>query len=481
MISLSFINGEYEYLPASDELMTLESVMQTVSDEVDNCISSYLNTREDYLFESKIFGSLDEEKTVFLEAGKDSVFKKIGEAILALIKKFTDAAKKVVEKIKELGFKSKTDTEKLDKLLKQRPELKDEVICAYKSGDLNVADAKSLKELDKAFDEIIKLSKQKDVKPDTLRGKVEAMKKKFANPDDTTLVKTAKATAAVVGAAVAVVTFKKYVLDAKKSSNDYIKSCTEKNEAVYKAIKDLEKYGKETGEDYVSDNLTKAQILKNADMWVTGQYSKLISSEQGKVAKLDKGITSFIAKHMRKDSRDLIYDADIGANEIKKREKKKAKEDFKDARNKAYASEVGKQIYQKKYKNNADRTKVNSAYSNEEGRLRHSIDNEAELNRLKGNAASVTTTSNEEAKLAHAKRNEKELNRLKRTAADASTTGTEEAKLRHALSNERDINSLKKSGATADAYGRAEGSARHRKDHPEAYKQNKKNKDDDED
>ena len=78
MISLSFINGEYEYLPASDELSAMESVIQTVSDEVDNCISSYLNTREDYLFESKIFGSLDEDKTLFLESGKDNVFKKIG-------------------------------------------------------------------------------------------------------------------------------------------------------------------------------------------------------------------------------------------------------------------------------------------------------------------------------------------------------------------------------------------------------------------
>ena len=424
MISLSFINGEYEYLPASDELLALENVMQTVSDEVDNCIVSYLNTREDYLFESKIFGSLDEEKTVLLEAGKDSVFKKIGEAILALIKKFTDAAKKVVEKIKELGFKSKTDTEKLDKLLKQRPELKDEVICAYKSGDLNVADARSLKELDKAFDEIVKMSKQKDVKPDTLRGKVEAMKKKFANPEDTTLVKTAKATAVVVGAAVAVVTFKKYVLDAKKSSNEYIKSCAEKNEAVYKAIKDLEKYGKETGEDYVSDNLSKAQILKNADMWITGQYSKLVSSEQGKVSKLDKGITSFLAKHLRQGSRDLIFDADVGYNEMKKKEKKEAKKELKAARKKAYANEEGKlKFAQDKEKDLNDQKKKSAeadSYGRAEGNMKHRKDNERKYTRYKRK----DSFDSEEAKLFVKRAHRNEMNRNSREDASERRAGT---------------------------------------------------------
>ena len=295
MISISFVNGERESLLASDPFLTLENAMLNASDEIDSMVSSYMKTREDYLFESSFLGFEDEEKSLYLESSKENIFKKIGDAIIEIFKKFEEMVKGVIDKLKNMGFKSKTDTEKLEKLLKTHPELKDEVVCAYKQGDLNVADAKTLKELDSAFDEIVKMSKQKDVKPDTLRGKVEAFKKKFNDIDNTKVVKAAKATSVVIGAAVAVVTFKKYVLDARKAANDYSKSCSERNDAIIKAIKELEIHGKEVGEDYLSDSLSKAQILKNIDLWQKDKSSKLIAAEYGRVDKLDKGITSFIA------------------------------------------------------------------------------------------------------------------------------------------------------------------------------------------
>lgn len=373
MISLSFINGEYENLPSSDDFCLLESVMQSISDDVDNSISSYLNIREDYMFESKIFGSLSDDKMLVLESGKDNVFKKIGEAIIEIFKKFQEAANKAIQRIKDIGFKTKTDTEKLNKLLKQRPELKDEIICAYKSGDLNVADARNIKELDKAFDEIIQMSKKKDVKPDTLRGKVEAMKKKFANPEDTTVVKAAKAATVVVTAATAVLTFKKLVLDARRDSDAYMKKKGITNEQLQKAIKDMAESHNKEDQELVSDALSKSQILKNAYIWLSKETGSYITKEQGKVEKLDKGITAFIAKHMKSESSTFVSNAVSGAKRAEKREdaerEKERIEKRKDADATAYAKMNAEMKYRKKHKMDIAQSKLDDAYYAQAGRV----------------------------------------------------------------------------------------------------------------
>lgn len=381
MISVSFVNGDIEPLLLSDPVIALENSMLTASNEIDSMISDYLSTREDYLFESMIMDGISEEKALFLEAGKDNIFKKIGDTLIDLYKKFEQFVKGVIENLKNIGFKSKSDTEKLEKLLKAHPELKDEVIFAYKQGDLNVADAKTLKELNASFDEIVKLSKQKDIKPDTLRGKFEAFKKKADNIDNSTAVKVAKTAGAVVTAAGAIFLFKKHVLDARKASYEYEKTCREKNEDVMKAIKELERLGNELHGDekaFVSDNLSKAQILKNARLVQQGLYSKLITKEKGKVEKLDKGITSFISKHMKKESSDFIDDmhtaADIKDRDEKEAAKKERKKSKKDSKAKSYGAELGKKKAREKHADFYNKTKEDESYHSRKGSVDYDRD-----------------------------------------------------------------------------------------------------------
>ena len=374
MISISFVNGEQESLLASDSFLTLENAMLTVSDEIDSVVSSYMKSREAYLFESSFLGFEDEEKALFLESGKDNIFKKIGDAIIELFKKFQDMVKGVIDKLKNMGFKSKSDTEKLEKLLKSHPELKDEVVCAYKQGDLNVADAKTLKELDDAFDEIIQLSKKKDVKPDTLRGKAEAFKKKVANIDKSTAVKVAGAATTVITAAGAIFMFKKHLLDSKKATYEYQKMCAEKNEKSAKAIKDLQEYGKEKYGDenaFISDCLAKSQIVKNVELIQQGLYSKLIAKEQGKISKFFNGITDFIGKNMKKASEDYVKDLKKLGEVQDRKEKEEKKKAFDDSRMKSSASEIGKLDARKSKKNREGfaQAKLDDAYYTKAGQV----------------------------------------------------------------------------------------------------------------
>ena len=374
MISISFVNGEQESLLASDPFLTLENAMLKASDEIDSMVSSYMKTREDYLFESSFLGFEDEEKELYLESGKDNIFKKIGDAIIALFKKFQDMVKGVIEKIKDMGFKAKTDTEKLEKLLKTHPELKDEVICAYKQGDLNVADAKTLKELDSAFDEIIQMSKKKDVKPDTLRGKVEAFKKKVDSIDKSTVVKVAGATTAVITAGSAIFMFKKHLLDSKKATYEYQKMCAEKNEKSAKALKDLQDHGKdEYGDEnaFISDCLSKSQIVKNLELIQEGLYSKLIAKEQGKVTKFFNGVTDFIGKHMKKESKNYVEDLKKLAEVQSRKEQEEKKKTFDDSRLKSHANEVGKLDARKSKKNREAyaQAKLDDAYYTKAGQV----------------------------------------------------------------------------------------------------------------
>lgn len=342
MISVSFINNENETLLLSDPFLSFERAMVEMNEEIDETLNGYLNVHNQYMVESEIMGELSSEKTVYLESERTNIFDKIGNAVITIFKKFAELVKKVVDSIKNIGFKNKSNEEKMRDLLdyykKNDPDkyrtIKDDVVVAFKSGELDPIDMKSIKEMNEAYDELVKLAKQKDVKPDSLKAKFEAMKKKFDGAlDKGTVKKTATVVSSVVTAALAIATFKSKILDSKKNTMDYEKKLSEKNEATIKAIKELEQY---QGGEFASDSLTKAQLLQNAHFWITKEYGKLISKEQGKIDKFDKGITSWIARHEKSKKDDFMNGVNRGASVISDKEKEERKAERKKNREDAY-------------------------------------------------------------------------------------------------------------------------------------------------
>lgn len=350
MISISYVNNDDESILINDPFIKLESEIVESERVVNDIVSSYVMESKNYLFESSVLGIEDKDKELYLEAEKENAFAKIGKAIIDLFNKFKEMAGNIVKKISEISFKSKSDLNKLDKLIKAHPEFKDDVICAFKNGELNISDAKSIREMEAAYDELIKLSKKKDVDPKTLRGKFEAMKKKFDNIDKGTAIKVAGAATTVITAGTAIFVFKNHILDAKKRTSEYIEASKKSAEDTAKAIEELRRV---YGDEYVGDGLTKSQIIHNANAWRMRKFDKLIRQENGLVNRLNNAITGWLSRRERQKSNDFINNmnavnraAHREARETERRARDKAR---RDARAQAIGREEGRAAYQRNH------------------------------------------------------------------------------------------------------------------------------------
>lgn len=228
MISIGYVNNTLT--PMTD--MLFREYSDEINDIYDNtnnicCEMSLLEERVN--IEQEITGSVDE--TLMLEYGekKKNFFQKIGEAIITIFEKVRATIQSAIDKVKEIAFGSKSDLQKLDTLIKKHPELKDEVVCAFNSGALDMKDIKSLKELDAAFEEVMRMSKEKDIDPNTLKGKWEKAKKKFQEDEKTWNVsKIANVTKTVLTAGTVVLTFGGVL----KKNKDYLEKSHRENKSL---------------------------------------------------------------------------------------------------------------------------------------------------------------------------------------------------------------------------------------------------------
>jgi hypothetical protein len=159
------------------------SFMESCDNEMDFMLMDFNIMREKVMLESEIMGTVPEDLMIAYESEKKNIFTMIGEMIIKIYNKIVEIIEDAIDKIKELSFKRKPDIQKIQVYMKKNPKIADEVWNAYKAGALDIKDAKDLKEIDAAYDEILKLAKQQDIKPGTLRDTWEKTKKKLKNLD----------------------------------------------------------------------------------------------------------------------------------------------------------------------------------------------------------------------------------------------------------------------------------------------------------
>ena len=233
-----------------------------------------------------------------------------------------------------LDYYKKNDPEKYN-------DIKDEVIVAFNKGELNPMDLNSLKEVMDAYDEIVKLSKQKDIDSKTLRGKFEQMKRKCDKIEESRIVKVSKAAKIVIPAITAIVAFKSEILKSKKQTMEAKDLISKKNEDIVKAIETLKNI--EDGK-YVSDNLSKAQILQNANAYLNREFGKMISEDQGRIKKFEKGIFSFISKYEKKKREKFDKDQTLASKFLSQEEdiarNKEREKNYEDSYDKATGQRV---------------------------------------------------------------------------------------------------------------------------------------------
>lgn len=342
MISLAFVNGERGTLLASDPFLMFEKAILDADKEIDEALASYNEKNEKYTFESSLMGEQDEEMEAFLEAEGANIFDKIGNKVIEIFKKFQEMINNLIQGFKDLRFRHKSYDDKLEYIKKQNPQYADAIIAKIQSNELAITDIKGLADIQKAYNEIIEMSKKKEIDPNTLRGKVEAFKKKCENIDRSALVKVAKAAAVVIGVGTAALQFKKQVLDVQKTTNDINKMGKESYENLMSSFNELKKMD---GGKYVDPNaLTKAEIDRNLYNYYQGKLSKMISRDSKTVGKLSNPIEAFIRKHGEKAAKDRVNALTKDADAMSKRQKKEADADLKKKIKEAQATRAASEV-----------------------------------------------------------------------------------------------------------------------------------------
>ena len=205
--------GLYEYLheyDAYDSLMiTLESIQEVVA---------YANYQERVqeraadmimLFED---GNPEEAKAT----ANKNIFEKIGSKIRELIEKIKEFISWIADKIKDIIPGMKSDAEKANQILKDNPDLRNQIIMAYKEGDMSLKDIASL---EKDVESVMRLYEAGKIDEDTASGKIHNAIEKF-NKSGETIIKTA---GTVIGLLTIVGTFTAAVVKMKENNEKFKK------------------------------------------------------------------------------------------------------------------------------------------------------------------------------------------------------------------------------------------------------------------
>lgn len=201
MISLSYVNATPMTSPFADDLFGIDRNITAIESEIDSLVNTYDSNYMMLVTESEIMGD-DSRLKAFLEEnekGENNVFAKIGRKVESLVKEVGKLITAIINKIKELTFSAKSDTAKIEKLVRAHPELKDKVLGAIETGAIDVRDFKSFQELDNTFNEIMRVSNA-NADPKSMKAKWEKALKKFKEADKSALVSIAKAAVTIGGA-----------------------------------------------------------------------------------------------------------------------------------------------------------------------------------------------------------------------------------------------------------------------------------------
>ena len=300
MISIGYLNNEPTFVLCTNEGLKLESVFDECNNEVESAYNHLVNSLENYMITEKVFkesglgeDTISEEFTA-LEAKKENFLKKVGDMVIKTTKELVAFISNIINKLKEISFKKKSDLQKLDMLCKEHPDLKDKIMKSFEDGSLSLPDMKSFKDLDASFEEILNMAKKKDIKPGSLQEKVENMKKKVDNIDKAKIVKVAGATATILTAITAAVKL-----------SDMLKKNTETNSSkLEETIQQMQ----DAGPEYYNENMSKIHILYNAHNWRLKKYRQAAGEADSVIDRIMNRAINFVDTHGSERRRETFHD-----------------------------------------------------------------------------------------------------------------------------------------------------------------------------
>lgn len=197
MISSAFINNGCEDSLYNDECNTFLNYLNECDKDITESFLDMKSKTDFITLESEIMGNISYDNMIVLESENKNFIEKIGSKIIEITKKFAEFVSSIVDKIKDIAFKFKSNEKKMDILLKEHPELaKEKIQILCDEGGLEFKDISSLSDLDKEFDKIVKLAKEGKEDPNSLKARWRKASKKWINPDDDRVTKVKKIAAA---------------------------------------------------------------------------------------------------------------------------------------------------------------------------------------------------------------------------------------------------------------------------------------------
>ena len=204
MISVNYVNNNKQEPLYLSPLYKVEREINSIMDDVEVAYQEYVNAINMYDLDSTFLekDNIDPKKASAVEDTEKNFVSKLGASVISIFKKAIAFISDLLNKIKDKFGGNKEKFSKAAAICNQNPKLKnyltDEVKAAIDRGDMNIIDIKALAELDKQYEELVKLSKKKDIDPNSLKGRWEAAKRKFESVDKAPIVKGILAVAGII-------------------------------------------------------------------------------------------------------------------------------------------------------------------------------------------------------------------------------------------------------------------------------------------
>lgn len=292
MVDINYINNGFSDSEFTNPYYTLEKALNEFETEYHTLLEEVALQNDMYSLEYDVTGIMTEANKEKKKDNTETVLGKIGRMVRTLIKSILDFCDSCVQKIKDLVFACKSNEKKMNRLVREHPELsKEKIQILCDEGGLDFSDFKSFESMDKAFYNLLKLAKDDSVGSDTFKGKCEQFKEKVSKERTSlqTAAKVATAATTLIGVGTAISKAKSASKEAHASSVELKHQITKEQHEIYTELNSLK------GHDKVEKEGKFSLLL---DMWYlkNGYKSKVIGKRVSKVTRLSKSIAGALDK-----------------------------------------------------------------------------------------------------------------------------------------------------------------------------------------
>lgn len=333
MIKVSFIHEYDQY----DNIV--QYINQQMTDINSLMESESMLDRE--IEDLELFNESTKEKKEEKKEISKSFVDKVGETIIGLVNKIKKLLEDLRQTIHEKLWNKKTDVQKLQKIVSEYPDLKDQIILAVQKGDLEIKDIKSMDDLTNGTIDLMKKLNMGKIDESEFDKRFNALYdkyKKYGKP----AIEVITGVVAVVGA---VITVKKFKTDWIKSTEDYQKYSQARNERYATAIQDIiQNHNGNLGQNTISTKLRAWTMVRDADCVNISGMSRLANRLANGIERVSNAVANRsqrVANHINRANNNLAAGANRVLNSADRRRERDLDREYQSSFAKAQGTIAG--------------------------------------------------------------------------------------------------------------------------------------------